>query len=180
MEFNTNAADWTVKKDGSWLMFHVKGASELASRMENGKEYTVTVEEYKPKRSMDANRYLWVLCGKIADALSSEGVLHTKEEIYRQAIKERGIWKDAVVPNEEVEWRNAAWSLIGLGWFTEPVDFTPDGEASLIRFYYGSSRYNSRQMSRVVDKLVQDCKNMGIETMPPDKLAMLLEEWNNV
>jgi hypothetical protein len=112
--------------------------------------------------------------------LSAEGVHHTKEEIYRGAIKESGIWKDDIVPNDMVDWRCAAWELIGTGWITECVDFTPDGDCTLVRFYYGSSRYNRKQMHRITEKIVQDCRNMGIETMPPERIAMLMEEWNNV
>ena len=43
--------------------------------------------------------------------------------------------------------------------------------------YYGSSTFDTRQMSRLIDNLIQDAKAVGIETMPPDKLAALLGEW---
>lgn len=43
--------------------------------------------------------------------------------------------------------------------------------------YYGSSVFSSSTMSRLIDNLIQDAKAVGIETMPPDKLAALLGEW---
>ena len=31
--------------------------------------------------------------------------------------------------------------------------------------------------NRLIDLIVQDCREQGIETMPPDKLAGMMEEW---
>lgn len=76
----------------------------------------------------------------------------------------------------EKQVRTALSHLKSTGWFTERVDFTPDGEKEIIRFYYGSSRYNTRQMSRLIDNIVQDCKALSIEVLPPDKLSFLKEE----
>ena len=70
-----------------------------------------------------------------------------------------------------------AWELLGTGWPTEQVGYDKDGDRLVIRAYYGSSRYNTRQMSRLIDSIVQDCKDLGIETLPPEKLAAMKEEW---
>ena len=179
MEFDIVSVDWMAKLDGMCLMVNTKGvdASKVCGMVDPNKEYVFAIKEKTKKRSLDANRYFWQLCGKIAERLSLEGVHYTKEEIYKDAIRESGIWKDDIVPNDKVEWRCASWELIGIGWFTEHIDFTPDGENSLIRFYYGSSRYNVRQMHRITEKIVQDCRNMGIETLPPERLNSLLGEW---
>lgn len=66
---------------------------------------------------------------------------------------------------------------MGEGWPTEQVDFTPDGERVVIRAYYGSSTYNTKQMSRLIELIVQDCREQGIEPLPPEKLAGMMEEW---
>jgi hypothetical protein len=39
--------------------------------------------------------------------------------------------------------------------------------------YYGSSTYNTAQMSLLIDHLVQDAKALGIETMTPQELEAL-------
>ena len=43
--------------------------------------------------------------------------------------------------------------------------------------YYGSSTYDGNQMSRLIDLVIQDCKGCGIETLPPERLAGMIEEW---
>ena len=60
-----------------------------------------------------------------------------------------------------------------------PSDIMPskiDGCTNVI-VYYGSSTYDSKQMSVLIDRIVQDCKELGIETLPPDELLRLQEEW---
>lgn len=138
------------------------------------KELDVSLKLYSKKRSTRANAYLWELCDKIAEKLSTDKVIYTKEDIYRETIKESGVWRDDEVSPEDVQWRCTAWGLIGKGWLTERVDFSQDGNKEIIRFYYGSSQYNTRQMSRIIDNVVQDCKALGIETMTPDEIANML------
>ena len=46
----------------------------------------MTIKPYKPKRSLSANAYMWVLVGKLADAT---GISST--EIYRNTVKQLGI-----------------------------------------------------------------------------------------
>ena len=46
-----------------------------------------------------------------------------------------------------------------------------------VRAYYGSSTYNTRQMSRIIDAAVEEAKGMGIETLRPEEIARLKEEW---
>lgn len=138
---------------------------------------SIEIDKYRDKRSNEANKYMWALCGKLADALSGEKVLHTKEEIYRKAIKESGVWQDDEVEPDKVKWRCVAWEMLGTGWFAERVDFTADGEREIIRFYYGSSQYNTKQMSRLIDNIVQECQAQGIETKTPNQIAEMLSLW---
>jgi hypothetical protein len=132
--------------------------------------------ELKPKkelRSLDANAYMWVLCEKIAKAVGS-----TKEDIYRDAIRDVGVWRDFhMVDESEAKSMRAAWERLGIGWVTEQVDFEQDGDHVVIRAYYGSSVYSRRQLSRVIDNLIQDAKAVGVETMPPEQLESLMRQW---
>lgn len=109
--------------------------------------------------------------------MSTKEQRYTKEDMYHNAIRGIGVWYDDEVEPEKVSWRTKAWNAIGTGWLTERVDFTPDGNKEIIRFYYGSSRYNTKQMSRLIDNLVQDCQAIGIETKTPEQIAEMLSLW---
>ena len=138
---------------------------------------SINIDKYKEKKSNAANNYMWAMCTKLAEKLSDGNTKYTKEDIYRNAIKDIGVWYDDEIEPEKVKWRCTAWSKIGIGWLTERVDFTPDGNKEVIRFYYGSSQYNTKQMSKLIDNIVQDCQAVGIETKTPDQIAELLSLW---
>ena len=104
---------------------------------------TIKVDKYREKRSLDANAYLWKLCSLIADKLSDNGCPETKESIYQDAIKARGIYREqGELPIDFAKTSRTAWEMLGTGWVTEQVDFEPDGDRVIVRYYYGSSQYN--------------------------------------
>ena len=78
---------------------------------------------------------------------------------------------------DEAKTFRTAWERLGQGWPTEQVDFTPDGERVVIRAYYGSSTYNTKRMSRLIDMIVENCKEQGIETLTPQQLDAMKERW---
>lgn len=43
--------------------------------------------------------------------------------------------------------------------------------------WYGSSTYDTEQMARLIDRVVEDCREAGIETMTPQQLAALKSQW---
>ena len=137
------------------------------------KEVEVTIKLFHKKRSLNANSYMWVLLDKMAQ------VLHvTKEELYLDYIRRLGMFKDFTLTEDEAKTFRVVWENFGTGWPTEQVDYDADGEKVVIRAYYGSSRYNTKQMGRLIDEVVQDCKDLEIETLPPYKLDALIGAWN--
>jgi hypothetical protein len=143
------------------------------------KKLSIKIGKWREKRSNDANAYLWVLCSKLAEKLSEDGSPHTKEEIYQSAVKARGIYREqGELPLDFAKTSRTAWEMLGTGWVTEQVDFEQDGDRVIVRYYYGTSTYNTKQMSRLIDSVVEDCKAVGIETLPPDKLEIMKEEWH--
>ena len=133
------------------------------------KDLTVSIKPYRPKRSLDANAYMWTLCEKLAE---SQGI--TRLEVYRNAVREVGTYRDFTdMTPDEARMLRADWENLGIGWQTEVVDYMPDGVNLYVRCYYGSSQYDSKQMSRLIDYIVQDCKAVGIETMTPAELESL-------
>lgn len=147
--------------------------TKYVSSLPEGKKYDIIIKPQRQTRSHNANSYLWVLCDKIAQRLSKDGAeIYTKEDIYRNAIKQVGVFKDWKLADEQCKTFKTAWEMIGLGWITEELI---DG----VRAYYGSSSYNTKQMKRLLDFVVTDAKALGIETMTPDEIARLEALWQN-
>lgn len=166
-----------VAPEGRFVAYEtVRKARELADK---GKVYlSASLTEYREKRSLSANAYMWVLCERLAERLSDGKSNFTKEDVYRKAIGEMGVFKDFEgLSQTDAKTLRHAWELLGTGWITEQVGYMPDGENVTVRCYYGSSVYNKKQMSRLLDGIVQDCKVLGIETETPEELARMKAEW---
>ncbi len=147
-------------------------------KLHKAEKISIKISEYREKRSLDANAYMWVLCTKLAEERSKDGVKVTKEDVYREEIKDLGIYRDYNdLPLPEAKTLQTAWEMLGTGWVTEQVDFGPDGKNVTIRCYYGSSQYNTKQMSRLIDNIVQDCQAIGIETKTPEEIENLKSLW---
>lgn len=43
-----------------------------------------------------------------------------------------------------------------------------------MRFFYGSSSYDTKEMARLIDEVVEECKAQGIETMSKNELDNLI------
>lgn len=132
----------------------------------------ITLKKHREKRSLDANAYAWVLMDKLATATGQP-----KTEIYRRAVRDVGGNTETycgLAP--AVEKLCEVWARRGLGWQAETFPSKLDGCLNVI-LYYGSSTFDSAQMSRLIDGLVQDCQALNIETLPPERLAAMMEEW---
>lgn len=167
-----------IKPLVTFEMNEKQSARNMVDALKDAETLSIKIDIYREKRSLDANRYLWKLCSMIADKLSDDGVPHTKEEIYRKAIKARGICREqGELPIDFAKTSRTAWEMLGTGWITEQVDFEPDGERVIVRYYYGSSTYNTKQMSRIIDWLVVECQNLGVETKSQAEIDSLLQSW---
>lgn len=127
----------------------------------------------KKRRSLDANAYAWVLIDKIAAAMRLG-----KEEVYRNAIRDIGGNSEVVCVQEKaLETLRRGWERNGVGWQVETTPSKLPGCVNAI-LYYGSSVYDTHQMSVLIDRLVQDAQALGIETLPPEKLRTMMEGWH--
>ena len=78
--------DLTMNRDGSQnITVTIKGDFRAGFDALRGKPLDIEVKEHKPRRSLDANAYAWVLIDKIAEKTHIK-----KSEVYRQAIREIG------------------------------------------------------------------------------------------
>ncbi len=160
---------WTNKPKIS-LLLDTKDIN-VVEELKNENKLNIELKKYRQKRSLDANAYMWILISKIQEKLNIP-----KEEIYRDAIKNIGVYEVLPVKNEAVERFIEAWKHNGLGWICETTKSKLEGFTNIIA-YYGSSTYNTKEMSRLVDLIVQECKQLDIETMTPEELSILKEEW---
>lgn len=167
--------DLMVGRDGSAILSIRTPDKEEAEALfdEFGDaDVEIKIGKLRQKRSLDANAYCFVLIGKIAEKLNVR-----KEDVYRAAVKEIGGNYDIVcVQNEAVEQLCRAWSGNGIGWQSDTLPSKIEGCTNVV-LYYGSSTYDTRQMHRLISVIVDDCKELGIETRTPTEIESLLKRW---
>ena len=164
------------QKNGTWLCLIVLDPAPARGFVLKRKErkYVAELKEFRKKRSLDANAYFWVLCDKLAEATATP-----KSVIYRQAIRDIGGNSDVVcVRQKAAEKLRSTWERNGIGWITETQPSKVPGCVN-VTLYYGSSTYDTVQMSRLIDNIVQDCKVVGVDTMTPLELERLKEDWGH-
>lgn len=135
---------------------------------------SVEVKEFRKNRSLNANNYFWKMCGELAEVLNLNPV-----EVYRNYIVDMGVCKQIEINEKAVPTLIHSWGLHGIGWIAEKVDRGQHEGFELVNLYYGSSVFNTKQMSRLIDAVVQDCKEQGIETMSPAELESLKGAWKS-
>ncbi len=164
------------------LTFTLAGKQRLVLELEDdfrkefaelkGHDVRIEVKRWRKRRSLDSNAYAWVLIDRIAQAT---GV--PKTEVYRQAIREIGGVSEIVcVRTKAVDKLREGWEAHGLGWQTDVMPSKIEGCTNVV-LYYGSSTYDTKQMSALIDSLVQDAQALGIETLPPHEIARLNSLW---
>lgn len=172
-QVKATAFRWTMDASGDWLCIQTNKARMVLDEIADGKLYDVTIKEPRERRSLDANAYAWVLLDKLAEKLQL-----AKTELYRSYIREIGGNSETVcVLKDAADKLCSGWAHNGIGWLTDTLPSKIDGCVN-VALYYGSSTYDTAQMSRLIDLIVQDCKTQGIETMTPQQLAALMEGWS--
>lgn len=166
-----------AKLENGWLMVKVPreqlGMVMGWIRGKKDKLYDLVIKKHRKKRSLDANAYAWVLIGKLADAMRIPPT-----EVYCQAIINIGGNYEVIpIKEEAVDKFKEIWQKQGLGWPVFDMGKSKIPGYRNLRVHYGSSTYDTRQMSTLIDNLIQDCKALGIETLSPERLSLLKEEW---
>lgn len=171
------AARWQRDSEGTWLCLRLEydgPALRFIDAMESGKQYTAELSAKRKRRSLDANAYAWVLIGKLAAKLNISPI-----DIYRQYVPDIG-GNYTIVPVREdrLEHWEKIWCSGHLGRMVKDIGPCKSlvGYHNIVS-YLGSSDYDTAQMSRLIDLIVQDCKAQSIEVLTPRELDAIKEAW---
>ena len=137
-------------------------------------EVNIEIKKATKQRSKDANAFMWSLCTQIADAIRA-----TKEEVYRKAIRDVGRYFPVPVRDDLVEEWQKSWSRDGVGWFAEVTDKSKNKGYTLMFSYCGSSTYTTEEMSRLIDYLIDDMKQMGLPIPASKEQEEALKAWES-
>lgn len=165
---------WSADSAGDWLCILTKDARRILDSLTPGKVYDVDIKEHREKRSLDANAYFHVLVKKIAESLNI-GL----EECKTNLVIEYGAFArddDGVKVGFKLP---ASVDASKIYRYVKCFD-TREENGKLFNCYLVFKRtreMDTKEMSRLIDGTVFEAKELGIETLPPQKLAALVEAW---
>lgn len=126
------------------------------------KDKKFEIKEKREKRSLSQNSYAWELITKIANILRK-----SKEEVYLQMLKDYGQSEIvSILSSIEPKGYFKYYEKIGTG-------IVNNKEFTHYKIFKGSSEFDSKEMTILIDGIIQECKQLGIETLPPDEISKL-------
>lgn len=178
MKWTTNNIELLRSPLGVMVVIPAPHDNDLA-KLDKEKEYVIEIKKKTKSRSMNANAYCWVLCQKIAEVMSGHSYT-SKEDVYRKAIKDCSHFNYVPVREDAIERYIQIWQAHGIGWIAEDA-----GECKSLQgyhnvmCYHGSSVYNTKEMARLIDCLVDECNQLGIQLEPSEYIQSLIEGWGD-
>lgn len=171
-----DSARWMQDSGGVWLCLRVTApaaAKEFCGTMQ-AKLYDADLRVHREKRSLDANAYFHLLVGKIAESMRLGF-----EETETNLVVEYGAFE-----------RDDDGAKVGFK-LPESVDVakiyryvkcfdTREENGKRFKCYIvfkHTHLMDSKEMGRLIDGIVQEAKQLGIETLPPDKLTAIKLDW---
>lgn len=138
----------------------------LIFRLDKDTVYDVKIDKHREKRSLNANAYLWKLVTEIGNVLNK-----SKEEVYLQMLIDYGQSEMVSILSEiDVKGYFKYYKLAG-------TSLLNGKEFNHYKIYKGSSEYDTKEMSILLNGVVQEAKNLGIKTKDDIEVERLVEEW---
>ena len=163
-----------INDGGYWICLKLSDFSAVQlvrvwiSRMVQNSKYIMTLKKYTEKRSLSANAYAWSLMTEIGNVLRQD-----KEAIYMDMLKRYGQSVMVSLITEAVPQFKAS-----VKYCEEAGTSVLNGkEFTHVKVYKGSSEFDKREMSILIDGIVDEAKTLGIETLTPAELERMKLDW---
>lgn len=161
--------DWLTGKYYITFTCNEESAMDHIQNIKECEKLSIEAKKYRKKRSTDANAYLWVLCSEIAEVVKS-----SKEEVYEEMLRKYGVvYKDDVGYITVTVKKEVDMSKIEGHW----LFYKDNGKFASYLMIKGTSEYDTAEMAKFLDMVVQEAKENGIETLTPAELERMKSEW---
>lgn len=178
MRFLSKIKDIALTLDGKLTIMLETAVTEAdeAKALSKVEKLDVEIKRHREKRSLDANAYYWLLVGKIRKATGDSNNRIHNMMLDRYGELER-MPDGSLIPfciRDDIDHLEFPYPHL------KPTQKTLSKGDKLFRWYYqikGSSEYNTAEMSHLIDGIVSECKEMGIETIPPEELERMMEAY---
>lgn len=162
IDFRTGKANLTLSINEK------QSAMDMYDELNRAEKLSIKIDKYREKRSLNSNNYCWKLLTEIGNVIRKN-----KEEVYFDMLKRYGqsemISVQAHIPIEQY-----------IKYCEEAGESTLKGKVfKHYKVYKGSSEFDSREMSIFLDGIVDEAKELGIQTETPEQIAKMKSLWGD-
>lgn len=128
---------------------------------------SVDIKKFRKKRSLDANALLWACIGEIAHKINAD-----KWDIYLQMLRRYGQYTYILVPPAAVERTRREWRECEV---LNEVNVNGKKAVQML-CYFGSHLYDSKEFSLLLDGVVSEMIELGIQPPPSGDMRRSIEQ----
>lgn len=134
-----------------------------------GELLDVSISKHRERRSRNANAYMWELIGQLKDKMRM-----SQDECYLMMLKRYG--QGRLIAVQTSDWETVSreldyYEVKGYG-KVNGIPYTH------VMMWVGSSKYNTYEMSILVDGIVNECHEQGIDTDTPEQIMKMDERYH--
>jgi hypothetical protein len=163
--------DWMSGETVISFTLNEKAALSEVDKIKGCEKLAIKAVKYRERRSLDANALLWKCIGDIASALRAD-----KWDIYLQMLKRYGQYTYICVKPQMVDAVKAQWretEVVG------EVDINGKKAIQML-VYFGSSTLDTREFSVLLDGVISEMKEMGLQPPLSEDMRRALEQWEKM
>ena len=162
--------DWQTGK--LVISFYVD--AEISEELQNltlCERLRLRFEKYREKRSRNANNLMWDCIGEIAKDQGTD-----KWDVYLLMLKRYGVFTYVCVPPGAVAMTKKQWREC-----EEIGEININGRKAVqMLCYFGSSTYDTKQFSVLLNGIISEMKEMGLNTPSSGEMQRSLEHWEKL
>ena len=129
---------------------------------------SISIKKFFKKRSLDANALMWACLGEIAVALKTD-----KWSMYLQMLARYGKFTYICVKENAVEAVKKQWREC-----EEVGEIDINGQKAVQMIcYFGSSTFNTKEFSDLLDGIISEMEEMGLQPPTSKEMQRALELW---
>ena len=159
--------DLTISLKGEQILTFALSKGEDARALFddlNQFEVDLSIKKYFEKRSLRANNYCWHLINEIAKKMHKSSY-----DIYLDMLKDYGV-SELFEINANVDVSRHFKHFRELERYEDKIIYI---------VMVGSSEYNSAEMHRLIEGIVEEAKNLGIQTETPEEIERMVSLWRS-
>lgn len=175
--FETDAFSWNRDAGGFNLLMRTPRASAICDEVKPKKKYTVEIKECRKKRSLNANALYWKVLSLYAEAVRVSVPFAHNTMLARYG--QREVYDEPVyvmLPDTEEAQKRAEEAE---SYHLAPTSHVKPGKDGRYRAWMllrGSSTYDVSEMRRLIDGLLDECRQINLEVLTEQERSLLYDK----